>query len=114
MLLSTLSFAMMNILIKYLIDYSTFQLVFFRSLESLIITFLILKTKKLYLWGNQKKLLIFKALSGVVAMYFFYLGAHYISIVSAVTIRYVSPIFAAILAAFFLSEIIKPLQWLFF
>ena len=87
---------------------------FFRSLGSLIITFLILKTKKLYLWGNQKKLLIFRALSGVVAMCFFYLGAHYISIGSAVTIRYVSPIFAVILAAFFLSEIIKSLQWLSF
>ena len=104
----------MNILIKYLIDYSTFQLVFFRSLGSLIITFLILKTKNVYLWGNQKKLLIFRALSGVIAMCFFYWGAHYISIGSAVTIRYVSPIFAAILATFFLSEIIKPFQWLFF
>ena len=69
----------MNILIKYLIDYSTFQLVFFRSLGSLIITFLILKTKNVYLWGNQKKLLIFRALSGVIAMCFFYWGAHYIS-----------------------------------
>ena len=91
-----MSFAIMNILIKYLIDYSTFQLVFFRSLGSLIITFLILKTKKVYLWGNQKKLLIFRALSGVIAMCFFYWGAHYVSIGSAVTIRYVSPIFAAI------------------
>ena len=109
-----MSFAIMNILIKYLIDYSTFQLVFFRSLGSLIITFLILKTKNVYLWGNQKKLLIFRALSGVIAMCFFYWGAHYISIGSAVTIRYVSPIFAAILATFFLSEIIKPFQWLFF
>ena len=42
------------------------------------------------------------------------MGAHYISIGSAVTIRYVSPIFAVILAAFFLSEIIKSLQWLSF
>ena len=101
-------------LIKYLIDYSTFQLVFFRSLGSLIITFSVLKTKKIFLWGNQKKLLIKRALAGVIAMFFFYWGAHYISIGSAVAIRYISPIFTAILALFFFSEIIKPLQWLFF
>ena len=106
----------MNMLIKYLIDYSTFQLVFFRSLGSLIITFSILKTKKISLWGNQKKLLIKRALAGVIAMCFFYWGAHYISIGSAVTIRYISPIFTAILALFFLSKVIKHFNglWVIF
>ena len=57
MILSTLSFALMNALVKYLISYHTFQLVFFRSLGSLIITFSILKSKNIPLLGNQKTLL---------------------------------------------------------
>lgn len=114
MLLSTLSFAFMNALVKYLIDYSTFQLVFFRSLGSLGITFAVLKTQKIPVWGNQKRLLVYRGLVGVTSMILFFWGIHYISIGSAVTLRYVSPIFAGILAVFFLSEVIKPIQWLFF
>ena len=114
MLLSTLSFAFMNALVKYLIDYSTFQLVFFRSLGSLGITFAVLKTQKIPVWGNQKKLLVLRGLVGVTSMILFFWGIHYISIGSAATLRYVSPIFAVILAVFFLSEVIKPIQWLFF
>ena len=114
MLLSTLSFAFMNAQVKYLIDYSTFQLVFFRSLGSLFITFGFLKSQKINMLGNQKKLLILRGLVGVISMILFFWGIHYISIGSAVTLRYISPIFAAILAVFFLSEVIKPLQWFFF
>ena len=114
MLLSTLSFAFMNALVKYLIDYSTFQLVFFRSLGSLFITFGFLKYKKINMLGNQKILLMLRGLVGVTSMILFFWGIHYISIGSAVTLRYVSPIFAGILAVFFLREVIKPLQWGFF
>src|SRR5210317_996061 len=114
MLLSTLSFAFMNALVKYLIDYSTFQLVFFRSLGSLGITFAILKSQKISVWGNQKRLLLYRGLVGVISMILFFWGVHYISLGSAVTLRYVSPIFAGLLAVIFLREVIKPLQWLFF
>ena len=104
----------MNALVKFLIDYSTFQLVFFRSLGSLFITYGFLKSQKIDMLGNQKKLLIYRGLVGVISMILFFLGIHYINIGSAVTLRYVAPIFAGILAAFFLGEIIKPLQWIFF
>ena len=114
MLLSTFSFAIMNALVKFLIDYSTFQLVFFRSLGSLFITYGFLKSQKIDMLGNQKKLLIFRGLAGVISMILFFWGIHYINIGSAVTLRYVAPIFAGILAVFFLGEIIKPIQWIFF
>ena len=74
MILSTLSFALMNALVKYLISYHTFQLVFFfRSLGSLIITFSILKSKNIPLLGNQKTLLLIRGLVGVSAMILFFL-----------------------------------------
>jgi len=114
MLLSTLFFALMNALVKYLVIYSTFQLVFFRSLGSLVITFGFLKFQKIPQWGNQKKLLILRALVGVTSMFLFFWGIHFVSIGSAVTLRYISPIFAAILAVVFLKKVIKPIQWFFF
>ena len=114
MLLSTFSFALMNALIKYLVHYDTFQLVFFRALGSLFLTFTYLKYKKINVWGNQKKLLVFRGLFGVTSMSLFFGAIHYISIGSAVTLRYLAPIFAAILAVFFLKEKIKNIQWVFF
>ena len=114
MILSTLSFALMNALVKYLISYHTFQLVFFRSLGSLILTFSILKSKNIPLLGNQKTLLLIRGLVGVSAMILFFLGIQYIGVASSVTLRYTSPIFAAILAVIFFKEKIKIPQWTFF
>lgn len=114
MILSTCSFAVMNAMIKYLIHYDTFQLVFFRSIGSLVFTFSYLLSKKIPLWGNQKKLLIYRGLFGVTSMSLYFASIHYISIGSAVTLRYLAPIFAAFMAVLFLKERIKPLQWVFF
>ena len=114
MLLSTLSFAFMNAIVKYLVNFSTFQLVFFRSIGSLLITYSFLKSKGIPQWGNQKKLLILRSLVGLTSMILFFWGLHYISMGSAVTLRYISPIFAALLAVVFLKEVIKPIQWIFF
>lgn len=104
----------MNALIKYLVHYDTFQLVFFRALGSLFFTFSYLKFKRISVWGNQKKLLVLRGLFGVTSMALFFGAIHYISIGSAVTLRYLAPIFAAILAVFFLKEKIKNIQWFFF
>ena len=114
MILSTLSFALMNALVKYLISYHTFQLVFFRSLGSLILTFSVLKSKNIPLLGNKKTLLLIRGLVGVSAMILFFLGIQYIGVASSVTLRYTSPIFAAILAVISFKEKIKIPQWTFF
>lgn len=114
MLLSTLSFAFMNALVKYLVEYSAFQLVFFRSIGSLLITYSFLKAKKISPFGNQKKLLLIRAITGATSMLLFFWSVHYITIGSAVTLRYISPIFAALLAVIWLGEKVKPIQWMFF
>jgi drug/metabolite transporter (DMT)-like permease len=114
MLISTLSFACMNALVKYLVSFPTLQIVFFRALGSLMITFIYLKKQRINQWGNQKQLLIYRGIVGVTSMILFFWGVHYISVGSAVTLRYIAPLFAGLLAVIYLKETIKPLQWLFF
>jgi drug/metabolite transporter (DMT)-like permease len=114
MLISTLSFASMNALVKYLVSFPTLQIVFFRALGSLMITFIYLKKQRINQWGNQKQLLIYRGIVGVTSMILFFWGVHYISVGSAVTLRYIAPLFAGLLAVIYLKETIKPLQWLFF
>lgn len=114
MLISTLSFACMNALVKYLVSFPTLQIVFFRALGSLMITFIYLKKQRINQLGNQKQLLIYRGIVGVTSMILFFWGVHYISVGSAVTLRYIAPLFAGLLAVIYLKEAIKPLQWLFF
>jgi len=114
MLLSTLAFAVMNGLVKFLSGFTAFQLVFFRSIGTLIITMAYLNYKKIPLLGNKRWLLIARGVFGAASLLLFFLSLKYLPVGTAVTLRYLSPIFAAIFAVIWLKEKIKPIQWLFF
>lgn len=114
MLISTLAFACMNALVKELVHFSAFQIVFFRSAGSLIFTLGYLLKNKISIFGNQKKLLVLRGLVGATSMILFFMATKYLPIGTAVSLRYMAPIFAGIFAIYFLKEKIKPLQWLFF
>ena len=114
MLLSTLCFTMMNLFVKYLSHFSTAQRVFFRAIGSLIFTMGYLIYYKIPILGNQRGLLILRGLVGLTSMGLFFMATNYLSIGTAVSLRYTSPIFAAILAVIFLKEKIFKTQWLYF
>lgn len=114
MLISTLAFALMNAVVKYLHATNTYQIVFFRSVGSLFFTFGFLAKNKIPILGNNKKILILRGLVGVTSMTLFFMSIKYISLGSAVSLRYIAPIFAAIFAVILLGEKIKAWQWLFF
>ena len=114
MILSTMAFTGMNGLLKYLTEYHAYQLVFFRSGGSLFFTFGILLKSGVPILGNHKKLLLLRGVLGVTSMVLFFMGIYYMSIGSAVALRYISPVFAAIFAILFLKERIRPIQWSFF
>ena len=114
MLLSTLSFTMMNLFVKYLAHFSTPQRVFFRAVGSLIFTMSYLVYYKIPVLGNQKKLLVLRGVIGLISMGLFFAATNYLSIGAAVSLRYTSPIFAAILAVIFLKEKIFKMQWFYF
>ncbi|WNH12329.1 DMT family transporter [Thalassobellus suaedae] len=114
MLFSTLAFACMNVTVKYLKDVNTYQIVFFRSLGSLFFTFGFLIKNKIPIIGKKNTLLVLRAITGATSMLLFFMSVKYLSVGTAVSLRYLAPIFAAIFAVILLRERIKPLQWLFF
>ncbi len=114
MLLSAVSFTAMNLIVKHLAHFGSGQLVLFRAFGSLFFTMSYLLWHKIPMLGNQKSLLIYRGLVGVTSMGLFFVSVNYLPIGSAVSLRYISPIFATILAVFFLKEKVKPIQWLFF
>jgi len=114
MLLSTLAFSLMNAFVKYLVHFNAHELVFFRSLGSLILSMSYLVYYKIPLLGKKRTLLILRGLFGVTSMTLFFMSLKYLPVGSAVSLRYIAPIFAAIFAVFLLKEKIKTIQWLFF
>jgi drug/metabolite transporter (DMT)-like permease len=114
MILSALAFSLMNAFVKYLVHFNANQLVFLRSLGSLILTMSYLLYYKIPLLGKKRKLLVLRGLCGVTSMTLFFMSLKYLPVGSAVSLRYIAPIFAAIFAVFILKEKIKTMQWLFF
>lgn len=114
MILSALSFAVMNVIIRYVNHFPVFQLVFFRSIGTAAITLFLIQREQLPVLGSHRVLLIFRALFGVSSMLCFYKAIQLMPIGTAVSLRYLSPIFASFIAIFMLKEKVKPIQWLFF
>lgn len=114
MVISSFAFALLNAFVKSLNQFSVYQIVFFRSIGSLFFTIPFLLRNNISMYGNKKKLLILRGIVGVTSMALFFFSLKHLPMGSAVTIRYISPFFAAIFALFLLKEKIKHIQWLFF
>ncbi len=114
MVISAVAFTAMNTGVKYMQHFSAYELVFFRSVSTFLICVFLLLRFKIPLLGNQRKLLTLRAIFGALSMFGFFAAIKLIPFGSAVTLRYLSPIFAALLAVWFLKEKIKPIQWFFF
>ena len=114
MIISSFAFSLMHLCVKALPHIPVFELVFFRSLISLLITFVFLKKKSIPVFGNNKKTLFSRGILGVTALTLFFITLQNIPLASAVTLQYLSPIFTAFFAIWILKEKMKSRQWFFF
>ena len=58
--------------------------------------------------------MILRGVVGALSMTLFFVSLNYLAVGTAVSLRYLSPIFAAIFALILLKEKIKGMQWLYF
>ncbi|WP_333908746.1 DMT family transporter [Marinigracilibium pacificum] len=114
MLISGICFSLMNVLVKYLTNIPATEIIVFRSLISFVLSALILYRKKVSVWGNNKKLLIGRGLSGAIALTIYFYTLQRIPLATAVTLQFLAPVFTAILGIFIVKEKLNPWQFLFF
>ena len=114
MIISVIAFAIMNAVVKYVSFFNAYQIVFFRSIGTLLFTIPLILRYRIPILGNNKKLLLVRGAAGVISLTLFFQSLNYLDVGTAVSLRYTSPIFAAILALIFLKEKIKSMQWLLF
>jgi drug/metabolite transporter (DMT)-like permease len=114
MLVSGVFFALMNVSVKFIPHIPAIEIILFRSLFSLIFSFLVLKQLGVSVFGNNKKLLIIRGIVGSIGLISFFYTLQKIPLASAVTMQYLSPIFTTIMGIFLVKERVKPIQFLFF
>ena len=114
MVLATMFFALMNVMVKYIPRISAVEIVFFRSVVSLVMSYAILRQQRVSVWGNNKKWLIIRGIAGSAGLLFFFVTIKMMPLGSAIAIQYMSPVFTSLLGVFIAKEKVKPLQWLFF
>ncbi|MEK7433039.1 MAG: DMT family transporter [Cyanobacteriota bacterium] len=113
-LISSFCFAIINVMVKKLDNIPTYEIAFFRTFISLIMSYYSIKTLSLNPWGNNKKYLILRGLFGTIAFLLFFYTLQKMPLATAITVQYLAPIFTTIISVFFLKEKIKISQWFFF
>ena len=81
-----------------------YELVFFRSLLSLIITLSIIKIRNINPWGNNKLLLILRGLLGTSALVCIFYAIRNMPLSISTIIQYTYPIFISLFACIFINE----------
>ncbi len=109
MLLSALGFALMAACVKEVsaMGIPVLEIVAARAIVSGIISYFDVRRKKISLLGNNKPLLIARGTVGAFALMFVYYAVTTLPLAEATVLQYLHPVFTAILAFFFLKEVIQ-------
>ena len=114
MLLATFLFSCMNALVKFVPHIPAVEIVFFRCLVSLVMSYAVLKSQRVYVWGSNHKLLIARGLTGAVALVLYFVLIQQIPLATAVTLQFLAPILTAVFGVVLLRERVRGWQWFFF
>lgn len=112
MFLSTLAFALANVFVKEVSHIPVMEVVFFRCTIAAVFCLVGLQRAEASIIGTNHTYLFLRGFFGTLALAFFFLTVQNIPLASAMTLQYLSPIFTAIIAIFFLKEAVNRVQWI--
>lgn len=109
MLLSAFAFALMAACVKSASKSGipVLEIVAARAIVSVLLSYLVVKRKRISIWGNNKPLLLARGVVGASALICVYYALTTLPLAEATILQYLHPIFTAILAVFFLREKIQ-------
>ncbi|WP_237586630.1 DMT family transporter [Pontibacter russatus] len=114
MLLSTLFFSLMNVCVKLVSHLPAAEVIMFRSVISLIISYAYLRRASVSVWGTHHIWLVARGVAGATALLLFFNTLQHIPLATAAMVQYMAPIFTAVLGIFIVKERVRPWQWVFF
>ena len=108
MIFASICFALVGGMIKFIENIPLMEMIFFRSLPSILILPLILKNKNISLRGENKPLLLFRCFFGFLSAVGYFYTFKTMTMTDAMTIRQLSPFFIVMFAIIFLKEKVPP------
>jgi drug/metabolite transporter (DMT)-like permease len=114
MLLSVFFFSLMNLGVKFLPHLPPTEIVFFRSLISLLLSAQYLYRMRINPFKGDIRFLFTRGVTGVIALTLFFITLQKLPLAGASTIQYLSPIFTAVFSFLFLNEKVTLIRWLMF
>lgn len=111
MLLAVVAYSIMFTIIKELKGIHVFQIVFFRSLLPALISFGMIRRRRIAILGNRPRLLLLRAFFGLISMTLFFVTLQRMPFGLSVVLKYFAPLFAVIFSSIVLAEKVKNIQW---
>jgi drug/metabolite transporter (DMT)-like permease len=114
MFLSICAFSLMDIIVKWSVDYPIGQVLFFRGFFGIIFYFLIIPKDRLHNFYITKRagLHFLRCISGLIALVAIFIALRKLPLATVVSISFAAPIFTTILSIFLLSEKVGIYRWL--
>lgn len=114
MFLSICAFSLMDILVKWSVEYPIGQVLFFRGFFGIIFYFFIIPRERLHNFYKTKRpgLHFLRCISGLIALVAIFIALRKLPLATVVSISFAAPIFTTIFSIFLLSEKVGIFRWL--
>ena len=114
MFLSICAFSLMDIIVKWSVNYPIGQVLFFRGFFGIIFYFFIIPRDRLNNFYKTKRvgLHFLRCISGLIALVAIFIALRKLPLATVVSISFAAPIFTTILSIFILNEKVGIYRWL--
>ena len=114
MFMSVCAFSLMDIIVKWSVDYPIGQVLFFRGFFGILFYFFIIPKDRLHNFYQTKRvgLHALRCLSGLIALVAIFIALRKLPLATVVSISFAAPIFTTIFSIFLLSEKVGIYRWL--
>ncbi len=114
MFMSICAFSLMDIIVKWSIDYPIGQVLFFRGFFGIIFYFFIIPRERLHNFYQTKRpgLHVLRCTSGLIALVAIFIALRELPLATVVSLSFAAPIFTTIFSIFLLNEKVGIFRWL--
>jgi drug/metabolite transporter (DMT)-like permease len=114
MFMSICAFSLMDIIVKWSVDYPIGQVLFFRGFFGIVFYFFVIPRERLHNFYQTKRpgLHLIRCISGLIAIISIFIALRKLPLATVVSISFAAPIFTTIFSIFLLSEKVGIFRWL--
>ena len=114
MFMSICAFSLMDVIVKWSVDYPIGQVLFFRGFFGIVFYFFVIPKERLHNFYQTKRpgLHMLRCTSGLIALVAIFIALRELPLATVVSISFAAPIFTTIFSIFLLSEKVGIFRWL--